>query len=82
VSAVLELVQPTIEECEEDFTSAIGEVDDAVSRWLVASELQGDVGALDHYLLVRGAAEELREALDSLEVATAMMSRHDFYANL
>jgi hypothetical protein len=28
---------------------------------------------------VSGAAEELRDALDSLEWSLAMMSRHDFY---
>jgi hypothetical protein len=83
MSAVaLELVQPSLEDCEGEWTSDIEEVDLAVSAWLVATELAGNVGALDHYLLVREANQRLQDALDGLSWSTSMLSRHSYYAGL
>jgi hypothetical protein len=80
VTVARELVYPTLETLEEDFTSDLADIEEAAMGILRAAELAGNCGYFDHYLQVRARTEAMREAIDAMETTLDLLERFPEYA--
>lgn len=80
MSAVLELVVPSLEECESYFAEDLAALEETAVGVVQAAALEGDCGYIDHFLQVRGRTQEVQEAAERMQATIALLSQHPEYS--
>jgi hypothetical protein len=80
MSAVLELVAAVpLEDLEARFGEDLAAMDEAAVGIIQASELSGEIGALDHLMQVEGRLEAMLDACASMEATISLLRQHEPY---